>query len=82
MYNFFLFHFPSYNQDEDEVPSALAEAMPSFVKFGLVMPEGLDVNTLKVPDPKDHPSSSTPSFSGMPNQKAAWNTKFTEKCEK
>ena len=55
---FFLFHFPSYNQDEDEV------------------------NALKVPEPKDHPSSSTPSFSGMPNQKAAWNTKFTEKCEK
>ncbi len=68
---FFLFHFPSHNQDEDEVPSALAEAMPSFVKFGLVVPEGLDVNALKVPDPKDHPSASAPSFSGMPNQKAA-----------
>ena len=32
--------------DEEHIPSALAEAIPSFVKLGLIMPEGVDALTL------------------------------------
>ena len=45
---------------EENVPSALAEAIPSFVKLGLIMPEGVDANQLMVP-------SSPTTITGMPN---------------
>ena len=31
---------------DDEVPSALAEAMPNFVQLGLILPEGFDAMAL------------------------------------
>lgn len=35
--------------DEEHIPSALAEAIPSFVKLGLIMPEGVDALSLPKP---------------------------------
>ena len=40
--------------DEEHIPSALAEAIPSFVKLGLIMPEGVDA--LSLPKAASEPS--------------------------
>ena len=50
--------------DEEHIPSALAEAIPSFVKLGLIMPEGVDALSL--------PKPSEPS--GKPVNKAEMTT--------
>ena len=38
----FLSFSPENSSDEDEHHSALADAMPDFIKLGLFMPEGVD----------------------------------------
>ena len=77
--SFFLFLFDSSltlsSAEEENVPSALAEALPSFVKLGLIMPEGVDALTLnKANVPPAVQSSSVSGIPGIPGRPSCWSS--------
>ena len=53
--------------EDQEMPSALAAAMPSFVTLGLIMPEGIDAIALNkaASEAESHAAASSGNLSSM-----------------
>ena len=56
------------DDDEDVRPSALAQAMPSFVKLGVIMPEGVDAEALTKAGKEAESAASAHAAAGRKNQ--------------
>ena len=56
------------DDDEDVRPSALAQAMPSFVKLGVIMPEGVDAEALSKAGKEAESAASAHAAAGRKNQ--------------